>query len=50
MKRGTFTSIPVSRVAGFVALPEVSPFTPGSQYVTVRTTFTGRTIPTALPS
>ena len=36
MKSGTRTSIPVSKVAGFNDFPEVSPFTPGSQYVTVR--------------
>lgn len=30
-KRGTLTSIPVSRVAGFVDFPDVSPLIPGSQ-------------------
>ena len=30
-KSGTFTSTPVSSVAGFVLFPEVSPLTPGSQ-------------------
>ena len=50
MKSGTRTSIPVSRVAGFKDFPEVSPFTPGSQYVTVLVTFTGISIPTGFPS
>ena len=41
MKRGTRISAPVSSVAGFVAFVAVSPLSPGSVYVTLRTVFTG---------
>src|SRR6478735_12759548 len=48
-KSGTWTTPPVSSVAGFVTFEPVSPFTPGSVSVTSRTTDAGRSTPVGSP-
>src|SRR6266542_4061330 len=48
-KRGTCTTAPVSRVAGFVTFETVSPFTPGSVWVTPSSTDPGSCTPEGLP-
>ena len=47
---GTWTTAPVSRVAGFVTFETVSPFTPGSVSVTVSSTEEGICTPPGRPS
>ena len=47
---GTFTTAPVSSVAGFSAPVRVSPFTPGSVFVMVSTTDAGRSTAIGTPS
>ena len=46
---GTWTTAPVSSVAGFVTLETVSPLTPGSVSLTVSSTDAGIWIPEGLP-
>src|SRR5919202_6564727 len=46
---GTWTTAPVSSVAGFVTFETVSPFTPGSVSVTWSSTDAGSWIPDGLP-
>src|SRR5262249_8128016 len=46
---GTWTTAPVSSVAGFVTFETVSPLTPGSVSVTSRTTDAGKSTPVGLP-
>ena len=47
---GTWISIPEASLAGFITLPDVSPFTAGSVYFTSRTTEVGSSTEIALPS
>ena len=49
MNRGTFTSAPVSTVAGLVTLVAVLPAKPGSVSVTTRSTKLGTSTPKTLP-
>ena len=42
MNKGTLTSAPVAIVAGFMVFVAVSPFIPGSVYVTSETTYKGK--------
>jgi Xaa-Pro aminopeptidase len=48
-KSGTWTTAPVSSVAGFVTFETVSPFTPGSVSVTASSTEAGIWIPDGFP-
>jgi hypothetical protein len=49
MKRGTWMTAPVERVAGLVTLLAVSPFTPGSLWEIWMTTWAGREMATGAP-
>ena len=47
---GTATSKPLASLAGYMTLPDVSPFTAGSVYITSRSTEFGSSTEMALPS
>jgi hypothetical protein len=49
MKRGTWITRPVERVAGLVAPVAVSPFQPGSLFMTSRLTVVGKSKPMGRP-